>query len=134
MEGQILSHCVGNAERYWERIERRESYVLFLRRADEPDKPYYTLEIEPNGTIRQQRSLGDEQYEDIKDARQFLRAWQKTIAKRLTPEDLELAKTSKVLRMEEFRELEENQITVRTGKLAGTLLLDVLQKDLMEAA
>lgn len=134
MEGQILSHCVGKAERYWERIERRESYVLFLRRADEPDKPYYTLEIEPNGTIRQQRSLGDEQYEDIKDARQFLRAWQKTIAKRLTPEDLELAKTSKVLRMEEFRELEENQITVRTGKLAGTLLLDVLQKDLMEAA
>lgn len=134
IEGQILSHCVGNSERYWERIERRESYVLFLRRTDEPDKPYYTLEIEPNGTIRQQRSLGDEQYEDINDARKFLKTWQKTIAARLTSEDLELAKASKLLRMEEFQELKENQITVRTGKLAGRLLLDVLQNDLMEAA
>ena len=134
IEGQILSHCVGSADRYWDRIERRESYVLFLRRTADLDKPYYTLEVEPNGTIRQLRSLGDEQYDDINQARQFLRTWQKTVAKRLTPEDLELSETSKQLRLEEFRDLEENQITVRTGKLAGVPLLEVLQKDLMEAA
>lgn len=63
-----------------------------------------------------------------------MRTWQKTVAKRLTPEDLELSETSKQLRLEEFRDLEENQITVRTGKLAGVPLLEVLQKDLMEAA
>ena len=92
------------------------------------------MEVEPNGTIRQLRSLGDEQYDDINQARQFLRTWQKTVAKRLTPEDLELSETSKQLRLEEFRDLEENRITVRTGKLAGVPLLEVLQKDLMEAA
>ena len=134
IEGQILSHCVGSADRYWDRMERRESYILFLRRTADLDKPYYTLEIEPNGTIRQLRSLGDEQYDDINQARQFLRTWQKSVAKRLTPEDLELSETSKQLRLEEFQDLEENRITVRTGKLAGVPLLEVLQKDLMEAA
>ena len=133
-EGMVLSHCVGNVERYWERIERRESYVLFLRRTEEVDKPYYTLEVEPNGTIRQKRTLGDNQLEDIKDASGFLRKWQKSIAKRLTAGDLALAKVSKILRMKEFEELRENQVTIPTGKLAGTPLLTVLQADLMEAA
>ena len=64
----------------------------------------------------------------------FLRKWQKSIAKRLTAEDLALAKASKILRMKEFEELRENQVTIRTGKLAGTPLLTVLQADLMEAA
>ena len=79
LEGQILSHCVGDSERYWERIEQRESYILFLRRTGETDKPFYTLEIEPNGTIRQKRTLGDEQKEDILQASQFLKKWQKEI-------------------------------------------------------
>lgn len=133
-EGIVLSHCVGKVDRYWERMERRESYVLFLRRTSEADKPYYTLEVEPNGTIRQKRTLGDDQLEDIEQASSFLRKWQKTIAKRLTEKDLALAKASKVLRMKEFEELQENQVTIRTGKLAGTPLLAVLQADLMEAA
>lgn len=134
IEGTILSHCVGDSERYWERIERRESYILFLRRTAEPDKPYYTLEVEPNGTIRQKRTLGDEQHEDINQAARFLKKWQKAIASRLTKEDLELAESSRILRLQEFEELRRDQVTVRTGKLAGVPLLDVLQADLMEAA
>lgn len=133
-EGTVLSHCVGTVERYWERMERRESYVLFLRRTGETDKPYYTLEVEPNGTIRQKRTLGDNQLEDIEQASCFLQKWQKTIAKRLTEKDLALAKESKLLRLKEFEELRENHVTIRTGKLAGTPLLTVLQADLIEAA
>ena len=134
IEGRLLGHCVANIDRYWDRIERRESYVLFLRRTAEVDRPYYTLEVEPNGTIRQKRTLGDNQEKDIEEASAFLRKWQKTIAKRLDQEDLELAKASKVLRIQEFEELRESQVTVRTGKLAGIPLLEVLQQDLMEAA
>ena len=52
-EGDALSHCVGKSDRYWERIEQQEAYILFLRKTAEIDKPYYTLEVEPNGTIRQ---------------------------------------------------------------------------------
>lgn len=134
MEGQALSHCVGNVERYWDRMERRESYVLFLRKTAEPDRPYYTLEVEPNGTIRQKRTLGDEQKEDIEDASRFLKKWQASIARRLTQEDLNLAKKSKTLRIQEFEELKKTQVTVRTGRLAGVPLLEVLQQDLMEVA
>lgn len=98
------------------------------------DRPYYTLEVEPNGTIRQKRTQGDNQEADIEEASAFLRKWQKTVAKRLDQEDLELAKASKMLRIQEFEELRESQVTVRTGKLAGVPLLEVLQQDLMEAA
>ena len=134
IEGQVLSHCVGDSQRYWERVERRESYILFMRRAAETDKPFYTLEIEPNGTIRQKRTLGDEQKEDIRQVSRFLKKWQKAIAKRLTDDDLKLAQKSRILRAQEFEELRRDQVVVRTGKLAGTLLLDVLQADLMEVA
>ena len=42
-EGRMLHHCVGNdgaGERYYDRIERRESFIMFLRRAEEPEDPY----------------------------------------------------------------------------------------------
>ena len=123
-----------NSDRYWERIENRESYILFLRKSSEPEKPYYTLEIEPDGTIRQKRSILNEQYEDINQAKDFLLEWQKAVAKRLTDEDRSLAGQSRILRMEEFEQLRKDQVTVRTGTLSGKLLVDVLMGDLMETA
>ena len=41
-----------NADRYWDRLERKESYVFFLRRTNNIEQSYYTLEVEPGGTIR----------------------------------------------------------------------------------
>ena len=66
-EGDALSHCVGKSDRYWERIEQQEAYILFLRKTAEIDKPYYTLEVEPNGTIRQKRTYFDRQNDDLKE-------------------------------------------------------------------
>ena len=60
--------------------------------------------------------------------------WQSAVAKRLTDSDRALARVSKALRLQEFKELQEDQVRVRTGKLAGKLLLEVLQDDLLEAA
>ena len=134
LEGRALTHCVSNSDRYWERIENRESYILFLRKSSEPEKPYYTLEIEPDGTIRQKRSILNEQYEDIEQATGFLLKWQQVVAKRLTDEDRSLAGQSRTLRMEEFEQLRKDHVTVRTGSLSGKLLVDVLMGDLMETA
>ncbi|RAQ22133.1 hypothetical protein DPQ25_13675 [Hydrogeniiclostridium mannosilyticum] len=134
LEGRALTHCVSNSDRYWERIENQESYILFLRKSSEPTKPYYTMEIEPDGTIRQKRSILNEQYEDINQAKDFLLEWQKTIAKRLTDEDRSLARQSRMLRLEEFEQLSKDRVTVRTGTLSGKLLVDVLMGDLMENA
>lgn len=134
-EGRMLHHCVGNegsGERYYERMERRESFVMFLRRADEPEDPYYTLEIEPDGTVRQKRTLFDRQHKDIEQATEFLQKWQKVIAARLTGRDLELAAKSRVLRNEEFIQMRKDRVVIHTGHLAGHLLADVLLADLME--
>ncbi|MBP1736761.1 MAG: hypothetical protein H6Q60_642 [Oscillospiraceae bacterium] len=132
MEGRFLHHCVGSSERYWDRIERRESFVLFLRRAGEPKTAYYTLEIEPDGTVRQKRTEFDRQEPDIEEATKFLAEWQKVIAARLTADDRKLAKSSRVMRAEEFAQLKNDRVIIHTGHLAGRLLVDVLLADLME--
>ena len=117
---------------YYERIERRESFIMFLRRTDEPEDPYYTLEIEPDGTVRQKRTLFDRQYEDIEQATEFLLKWQKVIAARLTGRDLKLAERSRELRKEEFIQMQKDRVIIHTGHLAGRLLADVLLADLLE--
>lgn len=134
MEGRRLKHCIANSERYWERMERHESYLLFLRKASAPDDSYYTMEIEPNGTVRQIRTYDDDQNEDIEAARGFLKEWQAVVARRLTADDRKKAEESKVFRLQEFAQLQKDQIKIHTGKLVGKLLLDVLTADLMENA
>lgn len=131
-EGRALSHCVGSSERYFDRIAQRESYILFLRRASAPDHPYYTLEVEPGGVIRQKRTTGDKQLDDIKDAVDFLRRWQSVIQKRLTEKERALQKEARRLRNEEFKQLRKDRNTIWHGPMSGKLLVDVLEKDLME--
>lgn len=131
-EGKILGHCLHSSDRYFDRIQTRESYIVFLRYTEEPDRPYYTLEIEPGGTARQKRTVGDNQNADLEEAKDFIRRWQKEVKKRLTKEDEELAGISRRLRIEEFKELREEKKKVWHGKLAGKLLADVLEADLME--
>lgn len=40
-EGEALHHCVGT---YMERVRKGETMIFFIRRKEEPEKPYYTLE------------------------------------------------------------------------------------------
>lgn len=133
-EGDNLHHCVGSSDRYWERIERRESYVLFLRRSGDVEKAHYTLEVEPDGTVRQKRTMYDRQEADIEEAKKFLKKWQKEVAKRVSSEEKQLARISQELREQEFAEMREKQLVIHTGELSGKLLVDVLTEDLMEAA
>ena len=46
-ESRYLDHCIQRGTRYFERIATRESYILFLRKKDDPNTPWYTLEVEP---------------------------------------------------------------------------------------
>ena len=134
MDSRRLCHCIANSDVYWERMERRESYLLFLRKTAEPDTPYYTVEAEPGGTVRQVRTQYNRQNDDIGEVRAFLKIWQKQLAKRLTQKDKQLAADSHELRIKELVQLRNDQVTIHTGDLAGRLLVDVLTEDLMEAA
>ena len=45
-EGRILHHCVGASSIYMEKMAEGKSWILFLRKKDYPEEPYYTLEID----------------------------------------------------------------------------------------
>lgn len=132
LEGTILNHCIHRCDFYFDRINQREAYLVFLRRKCSIDTPWYTLEIEPNGTIRQKRTTGDNQNKDLDDAIPFLKKWQQEITKRLSEEDKELAKKSAEARKKNYTQLRKDKKLVWHGKLQGKLLADVLENDLME--
>lgn len=134
VEGDFLCHCLRGSDRYWDRIVTHESYILFLRRTSAPNVPYYTLEVEPDGTVRQKRTKFDRQEDDIKDATKFLAEWQQVIAKRLTAGARKKAAASRVLREQEFEQMRKDNVIIHVGELAGRRLVDVLTADLMENA
>lgn len=132
-ESRALHHCASNSEYYWERMERRESYILFLRHTATPDKPYYTLEVEPDGTVRQKRTEYDRQKpNDMKAIIPFLQKWQEAVAKRLSEKDYEMEDSSRDLRIQNLETLRKQEAKIRTGDFQGKLLADVLLGDLLE--
>lgn len=134
-EGRSLGHCIDTTDRYFDRINQNISYLLFLRRIEDPEKSYYTLEVEPGGTIRQQRTTGNNQNkEEVEEYMPFIREWQQKLRKRITRADKELAAQSREIRIREYQDLRERKETVWHGKLAGKLLADVLEGDLIENA
>lgn len=48
-EGETLHHCVGS---YVEKVARGETNIFFVRKASEPDKPYFTLEYRDTKVIQ----------------------------------------------------------------------------------
>lgn len=133
MEGTILRHCVHTCDYYFSRIQDDESYLFFLRKKESPDMPWYTLEVEPSGNIRQKRTTGDNQNEDFKKALPFLKKWQQFFKKQLTAEEKALGDRSNLLREENYKNLRKNGNRVWHGRLAGQLLADVLEEDFMAA-
>jgi hypothetical protein len=122
-EGNYLHHCAGATDRYFDRIKQHETYICFLRRTEEPDTPFYTIEVEPGGTIRQHRGMYDEEPE-LDKVKPFLREWQAEIRRRMSEQDHERAAASKVKREENLAELRaKNNMRVLKG----------LEEDFMEA-
>lgn len=122
-EGNALHHCAGSSERYFERLMSRETCICFLRRVDEPQIPYYTIEVEPNGTVRQSRTYLDEET-GIEEIRPFLKEWQKHVKKKLKASDLEAQKASAEKREKNLDELRQK---------GNTRVLKALMEDFMEA-
>ena len=132
-EGKILGHCVGNADIYFDRISRHESYIVFLRKNENIDAPFYTLEIEPDGTTRQKRTYGDTQDKNYKSCVGFIRKWQSYVKTVISDTDMEYQKESAILREANFKELRETKAEIRHGLFQGRLLAEVLEQDLMLA-
>ena len=52
-EGRRQHHCVGTNENYISRMNASVAFILFLRKKEAPDEPYYTLEVEYDGNVKQ---------------------------------------------------------------------------------
>lgn len=62
-EGQALHHCVG---RYAEDMANGRTVILFIRKAEDPHTPYYTLEVGADNQVRQCRgSRNDDPTPDV---------------------------------------------------------------------
>lgn len=82
-EGKILDHCVGS---YAERHAKNKLSILFLRTADKPDVPYYTIEVSNDGKIVQCKGFRNNQTgrggsEKTKDIIEFEKAYQNYLCK-----------------------------------------------------
>ncbi len=49
-EGMQLHHCVGS---YKNSVSQGKEYILFLRKVEEPDTPFYTIDITPDKNVKQ---------------------------------------------------------------------------------
>ena len=78
-------------------MAKQESYLLFLRKTDTPEKPYYTLEVEPDGTVRQKRTYFDRQILTLRKQK-ILVKWQEQLVRKLNKEDKILSLKSRDLR------------------------------------
>lgn len=78
-EGMALSHCVGQ---YAKRYYKGETNIVFIRKKEEPDKPYYTVEVANDGHIVQVR--GFKNCAPTDDVKQFMEEYKAYILERLS--------------------------------------------------
>ena len=71
-EGSTLGHCVGS---YTDSVGHGREYILFLRKNEELDKPFYTVNITIDGKIRQIH--GKRNCNVTKELEPFVNKWAK---------------------------------------------------------
>lgn len=77
-EGKALHHCVGG---YIRRMAEGETAIFFLRKANEPDKPFYTLELQKKRVI-QCRTEHNASYGRNPDVKNFVDMWMEKVVKK----------------------------------------------------
>lgn len=141
-EGRRLNHCIVREDenRYLERIEREETYIMFLRKNSDVEAPWYTMEVEPGGNVIQLRTYNDDDgsgrkgsmYHDRDEAKAALGVWRREIAKRLDQGEITKAQKSREMLLKYWDGLRKNGNIIHGGYLKGSLLVDVLQADYKE--
>ena len=77
-EGKALHHCVGG---YIRRMAEGETAIFFLRKANEPDRPFYTLELQKKRVI-QCRTEHNASYDRNPDVKNFVDMWMEKVVKK----------------------------------------------------
>lgn len=72
-EGTKLHHCVAS---YADRVAEGQTIILFVRKKEEPDKPFYTLNIDPKD-YHQIQCRGLQNCDTTKEVDRFLAEWRR---------------------------------------------------------
>lgn len=88
MEGRFLHHCVGG-DGYLRKHDRLDSIILFLRKKEEPDTPYYTIELREEKVV-QFYSEYDKQ-PDKEKIKKWLDKWLEAVKNRKLKEEVRIA-------------------------------------------
>lgn len=131
MEGIALNHCVAKTSMYLKRMYNHESYILFLRQTNNENTPWYTLEIEPGGVIRQKRTQFDNINKNFDDALPFLKEWQQhieSLTKKAFAKEIEESKAKRIQNLNTLR-YQKKKVIINGEE---HLLADVLEQDLIQ--
>ena len=71
LESKELGHCVHTYSSY---IRNEHCVILFLRKANEPDKPFFTMEFDCHDRLVQVRGKSNREIMDINDKHKIGRA------------------------------------------------------------
>ena len=72
-EGNALHHCVGG---YVERVAKKECVILFLRRCEEVDKPFYTVEVRNRKAVQVRGMQNADMTPEVK---RFMDRWERQV-------------------------------------------------------
>jgi hypothetical protein len=80
-ESDMLSHCVGSTYTYINRHCEGNSHIFFIRKADDPETPLYTLELSKNNGIKQFSTFGNQKPPE--EAKTFVQRWIEKVVKQV---------------------------------------------------
>lgn len=72
MEGQSQHHCVG-AGSYIKKMAEGKAYILFLRKRENPETPFYTVEMSKNHRIIQRHGKYNQEGDEVREVDRFLK-------------------------------------------------------------
>lgn len=88
-ESAVLGHCV---KTYITRCAKGETNIYGIRRADQPDKPYFTLTLSNNAEVI--TNLGKRNCPATKEVKSFVKKWEKNIVSKNKKEFIRKARKS----------------------------------------
>lgn len=86
LEGRLQHHCVGASDNYMNKMNNRQTFILFMRHKKNPELPYYTLEVKWDGTVIQSYSAYDRR-PDKEIVDKFLDEWTSVVEQRMNNEN-----------------------------------------------
>ena len=92
-EGRLQHHCVGASDTYMLKMATRKSWICFLRKKEDPEEPWYTIETDGEKIL--QAYAAYDRKPDWKETDKVLKAWMEQVKKNFAAVEAEESKAQK---------------------------------------